>query len=73
MDPKNSITEIEVIKVKPKNVPVVCPVCRNFGTVGFAKKVCHGCQGKGYILVEAEEVERYTKISNMPPSPRYGG
>lgn len=44
-----------VVKTKPKVLPVECPVCHNFGTVGYAQKVCHGCGGKGYILVPAEE------------------
>lgn len=50
-----------VIKtVRPKYIAQACPVCRTFGTVGYAKRVCHACQGKGYVLLEAssEEVKK---------------
>lgn len=41
--------------VTPKKVPIRCPVCSGFGTVNWGKKKCHGCEGKGWILVEAKE------------------
>lgn len=47
----------KVKKVKPTHVGQKCPVCNSFGTVGHIKKICHGCQGKGYVLVPATEVE----------------
>lgn len=52
-----NLNSIRVVKVKPKKIPVECPVCHNFGTLGYARKVCHGCEGKGWILVEAEEIK----------------
>ena len=48
--------KIEVTKAKPMSVAQTCPVCNSFGTLGYAKKTCHGCNGKGYILIPAEEV-----------------
>ena len=41
-------------KAIPAQIPVKCVVCNGFGTVSSAKKVCHACDGKGYILVEAK-------------------
>lgn len=37
-----------------------CPACNGFGTVGYAKKECHGCRdpvtgkGRGWIAVPDE-------------------
>lgn len=28
-----------------------CPVCNSFGTLKYGKVVCHGCNGKGYIVI----------------------
>ena len=45
----------KVKKVTPTHVGQKCPVCGSYGTVGYQKKTCHACNGKGYILVPAEE------------------
>lgn len=29
-----------------------CPVCNTFGTVTRERIKCHGCNGKGYIIVD---------------------
>lgn len=29
-----------------------CVVCNGFGTVTNARITCHGCHGKGYIIVD---------------------
>lgn len=29
-----------------------CPVCNSFGTLQFGKKICHGCGGRGYIVID---------------------
>jgi len=39
---------------RPKFVPVRCVVCNGHGTVTYQRIKCHGCLGKGYILVEAK-------------------
>lgn len=49
--------DINIEKVKPKLIGQKCPVCSGFGRVNWQKQICHGCSGKGYILVPAEEVE----------------
>jgi len=46
--------------VTPKKVPIRCPVCSGFGTVNWGKKKCHGCEGKGYVLVDAKEAKNET-------------
>lgn len=43
-DPSTSSPQFDVHSEK-------CPVCNGFGTLSFGRKVCHGCGGKGYILV----------------------
>ena len=53
----DSQTKLKVIEVKAKYLPIECPVCHGFGTLKYGAKVCQGCEGKGYILVEAEEVK----------------
>ena len=43
--------------VTPKQIPVKCPVCNGFGTLRYGSVVCHGCQGKGYVLVDVKNKE----------------
>ena len=49
-NPKVNDTKIEVNKV-----PFKCPVCGGFGTLSYGTKVCHACNGKGFIIVPQEE------------------
>ena len=51
-----SQTKVIIRKVKPKYLGQECPVCRGFGTLKYGAKVCQACEGKGYILVPAEEI-----------------
>lgn len=50
-------TKIKVLRVKAKHLPIECPVCHGFGTLKYGAKVCQGCSGQGFILVDAEEVK----------------
>jgi DnaJ-class molecular chaperone len=36
----------------PRYVPFKCPTCNGFGTVTRERILCHGCKGKGYIIVD---------------------
>ena len=52
----------DVKKVKPKVLPFKCPNCNGYGTVGYDKRPCHSCKGKGVVFVpqmidEQEEEE----------------
>ncbi len=47
---------VKVRKIKPSQVGQKCPVCSGFGTLKYGTLMCHGCDGKGFILVPAEEV-----------------
>lgn len=47
---------VKVRKVKPSKIGQKCPVCSGFGTLKYGAIRCHGCDGKGFILVPAEEV-----------------
>lgn len=46
-----------MVESKAKYLPVKCVVCNGRGKVSWDKFTCHACDGKGYLLVEAEEVE----------------
>jgi DnaJ-class molecular chaperone len=54
MDDINKVPEPKYLP-KPKYVPVKCVVCNGFGSLKYGTIKCHGCGGKGYILVEAKE------------------
>ena len=43
--------------LKPAQIPVKCVLCQGWGTFSYGKKICNGCGGKGFILVEAKEKE----------------
>lgn len=47
----------DIKKLKPKYIPVKCAVCNGFGTVNWGQSKCHGCDGRGYILIPPEEKE----------------
>ena len=42
------------IKFNPQFVAQKCPVCNGFGTLKYGQLVCHGCQGKGFILIPTD-------------------
>jgi DnaJ-class molecular chaperone len=29
-----------------------CPVCNSFGTLQYGKVTCHGCRGRGFIIID---------------------
>lgn len=47
-----------VVKIKAKYVAQAYLACHGFGTLKYGAKICQGCEGKGYILVPAEEIQR---------------
>ena len=38
-------------KITPTTLPFKCPNCGGYGHVGYAKKACHSCDGKGVVFV----------------------
>jgi hypothetical protein len=42
-------------KFIPQSLGQKCPVCNGFGSLKFGTILCHGCEGKGYILVPVQE------------------
>ena len=50
--------KIESVKVKPKFIAQGCPVCNTWGTLRYGQLVCQACDGKGYILIPAEEIKK---------------
>lgn len=57
------MTIIEPQKVKPKFIPLMCPVCKGHMTVNWGKELCKACKGLGYIKVppEGEGEDSYGK------------
>ena len=55
MKPKEE-AKINDTKIKVNKIPFKCPVCGGFGTLKYGAIKCHGCEGKGYIVV-AQEVK----------------
>lgn len=47
-----------------------CPVCNSFGTLKYGKIICHGCKGRGYIVIDnrtgfpVEEIDREKEHEN---------
>ena len=56
-DPKNHEGFIKTKRTKATHVGQKCPVCGGYGTLKYGTLKCHGCKGRGYILVPAVEVE----------------
>jgi len=52
MDDINQI--IDPKKLRPKRVPFRCVNCNGYGTVQYGKKICHSCNGKGFIVIDQE-------------------
>lgn len=48
---------IDKIKVRPTHLAQTCPICNGYGTVKHGELTCGGCEGKGWILIPAEEVK----------------
>ena len=48
---------IDKIKVRPTHLAQTCPVCNGYGSVKYGTIKCQGCEGKGWILIPAEEVK----------------
>lgn len=36
-------------------VPFKCVVCNGFGTVKHGQLQCHGCKGKGFVIVDQRD------------------
>ena len=47
--------KINDTKIEVNKVPFKCPVCGGFGTLKYGTIKCHGCDGKGFIVVAQEE------------------
>ncbi len=41
--------------LKPKAIAQKCPVCNGFGTLKYGTIKCHGCKGRGYVLVPIDK------------------
>ena len=55
----------QVKKIIPKKIPFRCPNCSGFGTLRYGKLECHSCEGRGFIIINQEEIgegERYEKL-----------
>lgn len=52
----NELTDTK--KIKPNVIPFKCVNCNGYGSVQYGKKVCHSCNGKGFILVKQDFEEK---------------
>lgn len=59
MTPKTDIKS-----VIPMNHAEKCPVCSGFGTVSKKQKVCHACNGDGWVIVPNFTEEYLSIYSN---------
>jgi DnaJ-class molecular chaperone len=65
MTERNPLEEIDSQKFSVHK----CAVCNGFGTLSYGKKVCHGCNGKGYVVINNDTgmpVERETDDNRSP-------
>lgn len=44
------------IKLTPENFAQRCPVCNGHGDLNYGKKVCHGCKGKGFLILPIAKI-----------------
>ena len=53
----NPITHgVEILRTRATSIAQSCPVCNSFGSLKYGTIRCHGCDGKGYVLIPAEEI-----------------
>lgn len=45
----------------PEKIAQRCPVCNGFGSLKYGTVQCHGCKGKGYVLVPAKRSDKPQK------------
>lgn len=50
-------TKVVIERAKAKFVAQTCVVCNGFGTLRHGTLKCHGCAGKGYILIPTTDEE----------------
>lgn len=48
---KNESQQINIKTVEPEMYGQKCPVCSGFGSLKYGTLKCHGCEGRGFILV----------------------
>lgn len=59
------MNKIEKIpKVRPAYIPMKCPVCSGFKTVGYNKQICSICDGKGWVPVPLAKEEEEAHGNN---------
>ena len=48
---------MEIENDTAKKIAQRCPVCKGYCQVGFSpnRKLCHGCKGRGFVLVPYEK------------------
>jgi DnaJ-class molecular chaperone len=48
--------ELAVKTLIPENFAQRCPVCNGHGDLNYGKKVCHGCHGKGFLILPIKKI-----------------
>ena len=47
--------QVNDTKVEVKRIPFRCPVCNGYGTLKHGQMECHGCKGKGFVVIDNED------------------
>jgi DnaJ-class molecular chaperone len=55
---QSQFIEVQEAEFIPAAIAQKCPVCNGFGTLRHGDLICHGCTGKGYVLVPTQKNER---------------
>ena len=51
--------------------PIKCPTCSGYGTVSNERRICHGCRGRGFVVIDQQtglpmplpaEGEKYDRV-----------
>lgn len=55
-----------------RKIPFRCVVCSGFGTLKNGTLTCHGCQGKGWVVVD-QEIDRREQDEDIQVDIQTGG
>lgn len=47
---------------EPNKMPFKCVVCNGYGTLKNGTLTCHGCDGKGWVVVDQDRQTDYQDI-----------
>lgn len=57
------IIDIKEAEFVPAAIAQRCPVCNGFGTLKYGAKTCQACDGKGYVLVPTQSIQKAPPVN----------